>query len=64
MRSGNTQDFMDFMGYRNMVLEDRVQECMDAIERGETSIQVDCTDMTSEEQERFQEELRRRIDRL
>lgn len=61
--SGNMRDFIDFMGFRNMVLEDRIQECVDAMESGRTDIQIDCTDMTSDEQEFFREELERRLNR-
>ena len=60
----NAQDFTDYMSFRWSDLEGRVQECVDAIERGETSIQVDCSDMTSEEQEFFKRELQRRVNNL
>jgi hypothetical protein len=34
-------DFMEFMGYRNMVIEDKIEECLDAARRGETEINFD-----------------------
>ena len=30
--------FMEFMGYRNMVVEDKIEECLSAARRGETEI--------------------------
>lgn len=60
----NAQDFTDYMSFRRSDLEGRVQKCVDAIEGGETSIQVDCSDMTLEEQEFFKKELQRRINNL
>lgn len=64
MRLRDAQDFTDYMSFRWSDLEGRVQECVDAIEGGETSIQVDCSDMTSEEQEVFKKELKKRINKL
>ena len=64
MHQRNAQDFTDYMSFRWSDLEGRVQECVDAIERGGPSIQVDCSDMTSEEQELFKRELQRRINNL
>lgn len=58
------QNFLDYMGFRQSELENRIQECLRAIEKGETCIRVDCSDMTSEEQEFFQKELQRRINNL
>ena len=56
-------DFMDYMGYRNMVVEDKVEECMAAIRRGETNITVDRGDLTDDELNALQRELQRRLNR-
>lgn len=53
-------DFMDFMGYRNMVLEEKIKECLDAAEDGETEITIDRGDLTDEEVEYLKSEVRRR----
>ena len=42
-------DFMNFMGYRNMVVEDKIEECLSAARRGETSISIDSGDLTDSE---------------
>ena len=34
-------DFMNFMGYRNMVVEEKIEECLSAASRGETSVSID-----------------------
>ena len=62
MAFGN-DDFMDYMGYRNMILEDKVEECLAAARQGEKSICIDARDMTDQEAEYLQEEVRRRIER-
>lgn len=64
MGFGNAGDFMDYMGFRWLELEGRIQKCVDAIERGETVIRVDCSDMTSTEQELFQKELQKLVNNL
>lgn len=54
-------DFMDFMGYRNMVVEDKIEECLAAARRGETKISIDRDDLTDEEVEYLKSEVERRI---
>lgn len=56
-------DFMEFMGYRNMVIEDKIEECLDAARRGETEISIDSGDLTDDEAEYLQREVQRRIER-
>ena len=56
-------DFMEFMGYRNMVVEDKIEECLDAARRGETEISIDRGDLTDSEAEYLQKEVQRRIER-
>lgn len=54
-------EFMDFMGYRNMLIEDKISECLDAAARGETEVTIECEDLTDEEAEYLQREVERRI---
>ena len=54
-------DFMDFMGYRNMVVEEKIEECLSAVRRGETAISIDRGDLTDEEVQYVQREVHRRI---
>ena len=56
-------DFMNFMGYRNMVVEDKIEECLEAARRGETEISIDRGDLTDCEAEYLQKEVTRRINR-
>ncbi len=57
-------DFMEFMGYRNMVVEDKIEECLDAARRGETEISIDRGDLTDDEVDYVENEVRRRVNRL
>ena len=52
--------FMEFMGYRNMVGEDKIEECLSAARRGETEISIDRGDLTDDEAEYLQKEVKRR----
>lgn len=61
MAFGN-DDFMNFMGYRNMILEDKIEECLAAARQGEKSIRIDAGDLTEQEAEYLQAEVRRRIE--
>ncbi len=54
-------DFLDYMGYRYMVIENKIRECLDAARRGETEIDIDRGDLTDEEALYLQEEVERRI---
>ena len=54
-------DFLDYMGYRYMVIENKIRECLDAARRGETKIDIDRGDLTDEEALYLQEEVERRI---
>ena len=55
--------FMEFMGYRNMVVEDKIEECLSAARRGETEISIDRGDLTDDEAEYLQREVQRRLNR-
>ncbi len=53
--------FMEFMGYRNMVVEDKIEECLSAVRRGETEISINRGDLTDDEVEYLQREVGRRL---
>ena len=55
--------FMEFMGYRNMVVEDKIEECLSAARRGEPEISIDRGDLTDDEAEYLQKEVKRRIEK-
>lgn len=57
-------DFMEFMGYRNMVLEEKIAQCLEAARQGMTSVTIDCDDLTEEEVEYLQQEVQRRLQNL
>lgn len=54
---------MNFAGYRNMVVEDKIKECLSAARRGETEIIIKRGDLTDDEAEYLQKEVKRRIER-
>ena len=53
-------DFMNFMGYRNMVVEDKIGECLNAARQGATEITIDRGDLTDDEVNYLQREVQRR----
>ena len=57
-----TNDFLNYMGYRQMILEDKIRECLDAAHRGETGINIDRDDLTDDEVLYVQNEVQRRIE--
>ena len=54
-------DFMEFMGYRNMIMEEIIEEGMEAAEDGEEEFSVDRGDLTDDEINYIQSELKRRL---
>ena len=54
-------EFKDFMGYRYTVVENKVEECLSAARRGETSVTIDAGDLTDGEVEYLKKELERRL---
>ncbi len=54
-------EFMEFMGYRNTVIEDKIEEALSAARRGETSISLDRDDLTDDEMEYIRREVMRRV---
>jgi hypothetical protein len=61
MSSGN-DSFMSFMGYRNLVVEDKIEECLAAARRGESSVSIDRGDLTDAEVAYVQREVQRRLE--
>ncbi len=55
-------DFMEFIGYRNMVVEGKIEECLSAARRGETSFSIDRGDLTDDEVRYLQKEVTRRLE--
>ena len=45
-----------------MLLEDKIRECLDAVHRGETEINIDRDDLTDDELLYVQNEVQRRND--
>ena len=56
------EDFTNYMGYRNMVVEEKIEACLTAARRGETSINIDSGDLTDSEIEYLEKEVRSRIE--
>ncbi len=54
--------FMSFMGYRSMVVEDKIEECLAAARRGETSVSIDRGNLTDDEVAYVQREVQRRLE--
>ncbi len=55
------EDFMNYMGYRNMVIEEKIEEFLSAVSRGETSVSIDRDDLTDDEVAYLQREIQRRL---
>ena len=55
-------DFMSFMGFRHMMIEEKIDECLAAARRGEEEINIDRDDLTDDECEYLQREVQRRIE--
>lgn len=62
MRMSNNDDFMDYMGYRDMIIENKIEECLSAVRHGETKISIDRGDLTDHEVEYLKQEVRRRVE--
>ena len=54
-------DFMNFMGFRDSLCEEKIGECLALARRGVTEIEVDAGDLTDSEIEYVQREVRRRV---
>ena len=54
-------DFMEFAGYRNMVVEDKIEKCLAEARNGAASITIDRGDLTDDELRYLQREVNRRL---
>lgn len=52
--------FMEYMGYRNSLIEDKIDECLEKLKEGKTEITVDRGDLTDEEVRTVKREVERR----
>lgn len=57
----NKDDFMDYMCYRNTVVEEKIEECLSEIRSGKTEISVDRGDLTDSELEYLYQKLDKRL---
>jgi len=55
--------FMEYAGYRNMIIEDKIEECLAAKRQGAESVSIDRDDLSDAEVEFLQKEVMRRIQR-
>ena len=53
--------FMDYMGYREMVIQEKVEEALAAARRGQTSVSIDRGDLSDDEVKYLEREEKRRI---
>ena len=60
MTYGN-DDFMNFMGYRNSILEEKIEQCLAAARRGESTVSIDADGLTDCEIEYIKKEVSRRL---
>lgn len=53
-------DFMNYMGYRNMVVEDKIGNFLAGIRKGKKTVTVDRGDLTPDEVKHVISEVKRR----
>lgn len=53
--------FVDYMGYRNMIIEAKIEECLRQMHAGEREIIIDPEDLTSDELAYLEREVNRRL---
>ena len=56
------EELSDYLGTRSVAVEDKINECVDAARRGETSVEIDTGDLTESEIAHLKREVRRRIE--
>ena len=56
-------ELADYVGFRHMLAEEKIEECLAAARRGETSVEIDTGDLNAEEIAYIKKQVRRRIDR-
>ena len=54
--------FMEFMGCRHMILEEKIEETLAAARRGETSVNIDRGDLSDDEVQYVINEVHRRLE--
>ena len=42
-------NFMDYIGYRNMIIEAKIKECLEMAKKGVEIISIDTGDLTEDE---------------
>ena len=60
----NKNDFMNYMGFRNMVVEEKIEECLDQIRSGSDHIKIDRGDLTDDEVKQLEKEVIKRASHL
>lgn len=55
--------FVDYMGYRSMIIKAKIEECLQQLHAGETEIIIDPEDLTSDELACLGQEVNRRRNR-
>ena len=60
--SFSKNDFMDYRGFRYMLMEEAVSECLEAARRGETKVSIDRGDFTDDEIRYIEKQVRSRLD--
>ncbi|MCR4615488.1 MAG: hypothetical protein K5756_05005 [Clostridiales bacterium] len=50
-----------FMGFRNMLCEEKIEDCLAQAKQGYTNISFDAEDLTKEEIEYIKSEVQRRV---
>ena len=54
-------NFMDYMGYRNMIIEGKIKECLEMAKKGAEVISIDTVDLTNDEIKYLEKEVKRRL---
>ena len=54
-------NFMDYMGYRNMIIEGKIKECLEMAKKGAEVISIDIGDLTNDEIKYLEKEVKRRL---
>ena len=54
-------EFMNHMGYRNMIIENKIKDCLVSAQQGETYINKFENDFTNDEIQHIQKEIQRRL---
>ena len=59
-----TQDeFVEFMGYREMLIQQKIEECIELLNNGAKEIEVSCGELTSDEMQRVYQEVLKKVGR-